>query len=283
MQSLLDILQKTTAFFQQKGVPQARLDAELILAHALGCRRLDLYLQFERLLSDDELAAMRPMVARRGKREPLQYILGEAHFHGLVLRADPRALIPRPETEELIELLASRFAAVPPVSICDLGTGTGAIALSLATVFPQAQVTAVDASSAALELATENARAAGVAERVRFVESDWFGALGGERFSLIVSNPPYLTEQEWEQAEPEVRDWEPQSALTAGPDGLDDYRKIIATAPAHLDAGGWLALETGIAQHAALEELARAAGFAEVESLPDLSKRERFFLARMGC
>ncbi len=281
MQSLLDILQKTTAFFQQKGVPQARLDAELIIAHVLGCKRLDLYLQFDRLLGEDELTAMRPLVARRGKREPLQYLLGEAHFHGLVLKADARALIPRPETEELVELLVERFGAQPPARVCDLGTGTGALALALAAAFPQAAVTAVDASADALALARENAQSAGLAERVRFAESDWFVALAGETFDLIVSNPPYLTEDEWEQAEPEVRQWEPKSALTAGMDGLDDLKKILAAAPAHLAPGGWLALETGIAQHAALAELAREAGFVETESVPDLSKRERFFLAKM--
>jgi release factor glutamine methyltransferase len=281
MQSLLDILQKTTAFFQQKGVPQARLDAELIIAHVLGCRRLDLYLQFDRLLGENELAAMRPLVARRGKREPLQYILGEAHFHGLVLKADARALIPRPETEELIELLVELFGKNPPATVCDLGTGTGAIALVLAAAFPAAQVTAVDASADALALARENAATAGLAERVRFVESDWLAALGGERFSLLVSNPPYLTDEEWEQAEPEVRTWEPRRALTAGADGLDDYRKILAAAPAHLEPGGWLALETGIAQHAALEKLAGEAGFCVSEGRKDLSGRERFFLAKM--
>lgn len=281
MQSLLDILQKTTAFFQQKGVPQARLDAELIIAHVLGCRRLDLYLQFDRLLSEDELAAMRPLVARRGKREPLQHILGEAHFHGLVLKADARALIPRPETEELVELLVELFGKTPPATVCDLGTGTGAIALALAAAFPAAQVTAVDASPDALALARENAATAGLAERVRFVESDWLAALGGERFSLLVSNPPYLTDEEWEQAEPEVRTWEPRSALTAGADGLDDYRQILAAAPAHLKPGGWLALETGSAQHAALAELAETAGFAQSEGRKDLSGRERFFLAKM--
>ncbi|MGE9293494.1 MAG: peptide chain release factor N(5)-glutamine methyltransferase, partial [Puniceicoccales bacterium] len=243
-----------------------------------------LYLQFDRLLTESELAAMRPLVARRGKREPLQHLLGEAHFHGLVLKADARALIPRPETEELVELLVERLGATPPATVCDLGTGTGAIALALAAAFPQAQITAVDASAAALTLAGENAATAGLAERVRFVESDWLAALDGERFSLIVSNPPYLTEEEWEQVEPEVRDWEPKSALTAGPDGLDDYRKIFAAAPAHLEPGGWLALETGISQHAALADIAQEAGFATTESLNDLSGRERFFLAQQaGC
>ena len=279
MQPLLEILQKTTAYFQQKGIENARLDAELILAHVLELKRLDLYLQFERPLSAAELDAIRPLVARRAKREPLQYILGQTDFHGLVLKCDRRALIPRPETEELVELLVERLGPKPPATACDLGTGTGAIALALAAAFPEVTVTAVDASPDALALAAENAAANGLAGSVSFVESDWFDALGGQTFDLIVSNPPYLTMAEWERAAPEVKDWEPQRALAAGADGLDDLRVILQDARNRLNPGGLLALETGIAQHETLAELATEHGYASTESVKDLSKRERFFLA----
>ncbi len=280
MQPILVILQKTTAFFQQKEIADARLEAELLLAHTLGLKRLDLYLQFERLLSDAELGALRPLVARRAKREPLQFLLGEQDFLDLKLKCDRRALIPRPETEELVTLLTERLTKSPPGSILDLGTGTGAIAFSLAKAFPEAAVTAVDASPDALSLARENADTHGLAERVSFVESNWLAALAGQRFDLIVSNPPYLTEAEWEVAQPEVKDWEPKSALTAGADGLDDLRVILAEAKAHLNPGGLLACETGITQHDTLRDLAESHGYESSESIEDMSGKARFFQAQ---
>ncbi len=270
---------KTAAFFEKRGLEQARLNAELLFAQALGCRRLDLYLQFERPLPEETLERLRVLVARRAKREPLQYIAGEAEFMDLKLRVDRRALIPRPETEELLEGVFARVGEGAPARVLDLGTGTGAIALALAQKYPGAAVTAVEASGEALSLARENAQRTGLGERVRFLGGAWFEPVAGEVFDLIVSNPPYLTPEEVAQAQPEVRDWEPLGALVSGPEGLDDLFRIMDAAPEYLRAGGLLALETGIGHAGALSARAQAAGFARYEAAPDLSGRQRFFFA----
>ncbi len=282
MHTVLDILQKTTDFFSGKGVESARLNAELIVGHALGLKRMQLYLQFERLLTEPELERIRPLVRRRGQREPLAYVLGTAEFCGLTLKADRRALVPRPETERLVELLQERCVP-PPTRVLDLGTGTGCIALALASAWPGAEVVAVDASEEALALARENGESTGLAARVRWLKSDWFSGLPVDaRFDLIVSNPPYLTAEETAAAEPEVPTYGPASALTAAEAGMADLRKIIAGAPRFLAPGGWLAMETGIAQHAALlADLARA-GLHDGESVKDLADRDRFVVARAG-
>lgn len=280
MHSLLEIVRKTTDFFTAKGIPSARLDAEVLVAHALGLKRMDLYLQFERPLSDADLDAIRPLVKRRGQREPLQHILGETDFFDLKLKTDRRGLIPRPETELLLELV-TKSCATAPARILDLGTGTGAIALALAKFWPESTVVAVDRSPEALALARENAQKLSLADRVEFRESDWFSALAGEPpFALIVSNPPYLTAAEVAEAEPEVRDHDPRGALVAERDGRADLESIIRGAPALLAPCGLLALETGIAQHAELTAFATPFGYTAVESKRDLTDRERFLLLR---
>jgi release factor glutamine methyltransferase len=280
MLTVLEVIKKTTGFFADKGIEHPRLNAELLVGHALGLKRMQLYLKFEQPLTETELEKIRPLVRRRGVREPVQYIVGETEFFGLKLKTDRRALIPRPETERLLEIMATRLAGSPPAQVLDLGTGSGALALGLATAFPAAVVTAVDTSESALALARENAAALGLAERVKFFQSDWFSALpAGGRFELIVANPPYLSAEETAQAAPEVREFEPVAALTAGGQGLDELKKILAGAPRFLAPGGLLALETGIAQHAELLRLAAAEGFSPAESLPDLAGRDRYVLA----
>ena len=282
MLTILEIIKKTTEFFAGKGVENPRLNAELLVGHGLGLKRMQLYMQFERPLTSDELEKIRPLVRRRRQREPLQYILGETEFFGLKLKTDRRALIPRPETELLVEIVTQRLQT-PPATVLDLGTGSGAIALALAKTYSQARVTAVDASAEALSLAAENAVQCELPDRITWLKSDWFSALPVDaRFDLVIANPPYLTAEETAQAAPEVREHEPASALTAaGTEGLDDLRKIILEAPAHLSRGGWLALETGISQHAALRELANRAGFSEAELRQDLTGRDRFLLAQL--
>jgi release factor glutamine methyltransferase len=282
--TVLEIIKKTTDFLQAKGVEAPRLNAELLVGHALGLKRMQLYLQFERALAESELGLIRPLVRRRGLREPVQYIVGETDFFGLRLKVDRRSLIPRPETELLVELTVARRLA-PPESVLDLGTGGGAIALALARAWPAAKITAVDVSAAALELARENAEGTGTAAKVAFVESDWFDRLPASgRFDLIVGNPPYLSAQETAEASPEVREFEPRLALTPDGDGGGALRIILRDAPRFLAPGGLLALETGIGHHAELVRLAGEQGFTRIESAKDLTGRDRFlFASAPGC
>lgn len=278
--TLLEILERTTGFFEKAGLEKPRLEAEWLLAAALKCKRLELYLQFDRPMDAGQLDRLRPMVARRARREPLQHILGEEEFFGIRLRIDRRALIPRPETEALVaKLVQETFASHPPESVLDLGTGSGAIALTLAHAWPQARVVAVERNPDALTLATENAALTGLATRVDLRAGSWFDPIVNERFALIVSNPPYLTEEEVADAQPEVREHDPIEALVAPKQGLADLEHILTEARDHLIPGGMLALETGIAQHAALGELANTLGYARWESHPDGSDRERYFFA----
>jgi release factor glutamine methyltransferase len=281
MLTVLDIIKKTTEFFAAKGIESPRLNAELLICHALGRKRMQLYLEFERPLAETELEKIRPLVRRRAQHEPTQYIVGETEFFGLKLKVDRRALIPRPETEQLVEHVTIACAGTMPARILDLGTGSGAIALALAHSFPGASVLAVDRSADALALARENASRAGLEERVSFLASNWFESVPAGPFDIIVSNPPYLTAEETAQTRLEVRGFEPSEALTAANEGLADLTTIIAAAPAYLRPGGLLALETGIAQRERLLAQTAAAGFSRSEVKPDLTGRDRFVLAHL--
>jgi len=283
MHSVLEIIKKTTDFFAAKGVESARHDAEVIIGHALGLKRMQLYVQFERFLTEPELERIRPLIKRRAQREPLSYIIGNTEFATVQLKTDRRALIPRPETEELVEhVLAECRLEADDLRLLDLGTGTGCIALALASALPEASLTAVDASDEALALARENAALNKLDARVRLLRSDWYAALGAEEpFDVIVSNPPYLTAEETAETQPEVQEHEPHSALSAADAGMADLRRIITGAPRFLKPGGLLALETGIDQHGALLTLLQQSGFPEPRSLRDLSGRDRFLLARL--
>lgn len=278
MLSLLETVQRTTDFFAARGIDHARLNAELIIAHFLKLRRLDLYLQFDRPMEEAELEPMRGLVQRRARREPLQYVLGEVAFRDLTLKVDARALIPRPETEELVELILGKLGDKRPARILDLGTGSGAIALALAAYFPDAELIAADASTDALNLARENAVLCHLQNRVKFIQSDWFSQING-LFDLIVANPPYLSELEWKAAQPEVLAHEPRMALVAPSEGKEALLKIVKTALAYLGRGAFLALETGITHHLDLTKVSLAAGYSRSESRRDLSGRDRFFFA----
>lgn len=280
MLTLLDVVKRTTEFFGKHGIESPRLNAELIIAHALGVGRMQIYLQFEQVLTDAQLEVIRPLVRRRSQREPLAYVLGTAAFGDLTLKVDRRVLVPRPETEQLVELVKDSVPT-PPATILDLGTGSGNLALALAKLFPEARVVAVDASDDALALARENAAATGLAERVDFRSSDWFAAIAAdERFDVIVGNPPYLTEEELTTAAPEVRVHEPRAALVSADAGCADALRIIAAAPRHLSAGGLLVLETGVDQHLRLLAALTAAGLTSATSQQDWSGRDRFISAR---
>jgi release factor glutamine methyltransferase len=277
MITLLEVLQKSTNFLSERGVTDAKISAEWIMAESLGLKRLDLYLQFERPLTEDELIGIRKGIKRRATREPLQYILGTVDFYNVRLKTDSRALIPRPETEYLVELLHTRYLNKEPTRILDLGTGTGAIAIALLSVFPNSLAIAVDQSEAALELANENARAAGVFDRLELVASDWFEKVEGE-FELIIANPPYLTSAEMESAEPEVVKFEPRDALYGGEDGLEYLNCIVDESFSYLVPGGMLVLETGVLQHTNLMSRAKQVGYVSMQSVKDLERRNRFLI-----
>lgn len=277
MRSVREIKQLTEKFFERKGIPNPKTDTDRLIAHCLGIKRLDIYLDLERPL--ERLGELRSLVRRRAKREPLQYLIGRTEFYGLAIKVDRRALIPRPETEELVDQIIGR-PDLAPKRILDLGTGSGVLALALAAQFPEAEVTAVDQSAPALELASENANALGFQERITFLEGDWWEPIRpGERFDLIVSNPPYLTEAEMETAQPEVVDYEPQAALVAGVDGLDHFRVLLRSISDFLSPRGVVAMEMGMAQSRSLTELADRAGLSG-NSVKDLSGRPRFFFLR---
>lgn len=278
---------------RERGIENARLEAELLLAAVLGVSRLDLYLQHDRPLSGAEVDRFRELVRRRLRREPLQYILGEAHFRELVLRVDPRVLIPRPETEVLVgEVLSWARARVGAgedaaggLSALDIGTGSGAIILSLAREGPFDNLVATDISPDALAVASANAERCGLASRVEFREGAlWAPLEGGERFDVVVSNPPYIAESERVQLQPEVRDWEPERALFAPGEGLAILAELIEGAPAHLEPGGLLALEIGAEQADAVGASIEAMGaYGEPRIIRDLAGRDRVVLAELAA
>ncbi|HLM65909.1 MAG TPA: peptide chain release factor N(5)-glutamine methyltransferase [Longimicrobium sp.] len=278
----MELLRWTAEFLGEKGFHNARLNGELLLSGVLGVKRLDLYLQFDRPLRPEELAEFKGRLLRRAKREPLQYIEGEAHFRELRLRVDPRVLIPRPETEQLVQRVLEWAAGRPGLAAADVGTGSGAIALALATEGPFERVVATDVEPGALEAARANHALAAPEAAVEFRLGDGLAPLAGERFDALVSNPPYVANAERASLDTEVRDWEPAAALFAGDDGLEVIRRLVAGAPSVLKPGGLLALEIGAEQGAAVAELVRAAGgFGAPRVEKDLAGRDRIVLAEL--
>ncbi|MBI1921246.1 MAG: peptide chain release factor N(5)-glutamine methyltransferase [Geobacter sp.] len=269
--TVLKVLDWTKGYLAGKEVENARLEAEWMLCEVLGLDRVGLYLNFDRPLNDHELSAYRGMVVRRARREPLQHILGTQEFHGLDFEVTPAVLIPRHDTEVLVEEALKRCPAAK--RILDIGTGSGCIAVALAKLLPEADVTGIDQSVEALEVAGRNAERNGAA--VRFLEGSLFAPVEGERFDLIVSNPPYIPTADLADLQPEVRDFEPSAALDGGADGLDFYRLIIPAAPRHLTPGGWLMVEVGIDQAERVREIYKQAGFTEIFTVRDLAGIER--------
>jgi release factor glutamine methyltransferase len=234
-------------------LPMGRRDAQVLLLRVLERDGAWLLAHPEVKLSEEQAGQYDDWIARRLRNEPVQYILGEQEFYGLMLRVTPDVLIPRPETEHLVEAVLERVPKDAAVRICDVGTGSGAIAVALAHELPRAQVMALDISAAALQVAKENAERHGVAGRVRFVESDLLNGVKGETFDLVVSNPPYVADSEVLEAQ--VRLYEPSEALFAGPTGLEVYRKLIPQAREELVCGGWLLMEIGQGQRDAVAGL----------------------------
>ena len=275
---VLEVLQSTTAYFKKRGIENPRLNAEHLLAHSLGRRRLDIYLEFERELLESELTPLRELVRRRGQNEPLQHLLGTVEFCGTLFLCDRRALVPRPETEQLVEFLESEIHN-PKSKILDVGTGTGVIALSLATKFPEAEIVGADISDEALSLARDNAGRLGLM-RVQFVQSNLLENISGE-FDLIVANLPYISRLDRDDLAPEVlRD--PEVALFAGDRGDELIRQLIEAAPAYLRPGGLFALEVGVGQYASLSEFLHEKNYRDIEAKNDYSNVTRFLFARYG-
>ena len=267
-----------------KGVPEAAANAEWIVAHVLGCGRLDVRARHAGVLTPEEKRRVLRRVAQRAKRVPLAYVLGTQDFMGLDLEAGPAALVPRPETEELVQAVVA-LARGPAggrrsLRILDIGTGSGCISVALARLLPQARFVATDVSPRALALARRNARRQGVGGRVRFVREDLFQPprRKGAAADIVVSNPPYVPTAEIATLEPEVGK-EPRAALDGGEDGLDAIRAIAARAPMDLKPGGWLALEIGYGEAPAVRRLLRTAGFRKIEIRKDLQGVERIVLA----
>ena len=271
-----EILGKSEGYLQEKGVDAPRLSTQLLLAKVLGLDRLGLVLAMDRPLSVEELDGYRPLIARRGKGEPVAYLLGEREFFGLDFTVTPDTLIPRPETELIVERALELFPQGALSRFADLGTGSGCLAVTLAVKFPQAQGLALDKSPGALAVARENAAKHGVADRLDFVEAD-FAALpetaGG--YALVVSNPPYVTAAEYRECSKEVRDFEPQGALVPGETGLEAVPVVARAAMARLAPGGVLLVEIGWKQGPAVAALLAEAGFADVAVRRDLAGHDR--------
>ncbi len=262
----------------QASLPLDPLENRILLCHALGISRVGLITQSERELSADEAERLAALVQRRLDGEPIAYIVGQREFFGLPFQVGPAVLIPRPDTELIVELALERLA--PRARLLDMGTGSGAIAVAVAHTRPDAQVTALDVSEDALALARTNADANGA--RVRFLRSDWFAALGEQDvFDVVASNPPYIASGDEHLAQGDLR-FEPVDALTDHADGLSDLRTIIAGAARHLVAGGWLLLEHGYDQAAAVRTLLAEAGYLEAQSWRDLAGIERVSGGRRG-
>ena len=278
--TLLEVLQSTAGYFKKHQVESPRLNAEHLLAHVLKQKRIELYLQFERELAETELAPLRELVRRRGQGEPLQHLLGTVEFAGRTFLCDKRALVPRPETEELVERIAECRLPNADCRILDVGTGSGVIALSLAAKFPDAKVTATDVSDDALTLARENAERLGLADRVEFLRSDLLLAVT-HGYDLIVANLPYVASSDRPILSREVLH-DPEVALFSGPRGDEIVRRLIQEAPTRLKPGGLLALELGLGQADDLAALMAEKNYHDIKKERDYGGVIRFLFGQHG-
>lgn len=276
--TVAETLRRSTEYLERKDVPSPRVDAEHLLAHALGISRLELYTQHDRPLTREELEVARRLLERRGRREPLAYVLGEWGFRRLTLKVDARVLIPRPETEIVVERCLALLAGRPEPQVLDVGTGSGAIALAIADEHAGARVTALDVSEEALSLARENAELTGLAGRVSLVRHDLAEGLPGGPYDLVVSNPPYVEPAELGALQPEVRNWEPHEALV----GQGVTERVAEQARGVLRSGGALVLEVADGTAPAVSALLTGLGFRAVRQTPDLAGRDRVVEGRWG-
>ena len=275
----LEVLNKSSEFLSAKGVASPKCDSEWIVSSILQKKRMELYLYPDEIIGEKELKEIRSFVVRRGKREPLQHILGNVNFAGLNIKCDKRALIPRPETETLVEHILQRIDPSYDGIILDMGTGSGAILAALCFSLPSSSGIGIDYSQEALSLAGENLKALSLLNRTQLRQLDWnIQKVKEEMVGLVVSNPPYLNADEWKSAETEVKEYDPKAALVAEEKGFSELRKIIGVSAKVLASGGMLALEFGVSHADQIEE-ALSIEFKEVEILKDLSHYRRFSIA----
>ena len=276
--TIIEVIQRSEKYLRKKGIELPKLDAEWMTAHAMGCSRLDLYLRFEEILTSEQASLVRNMVIKRGQRVPLQYILEVVDFSGISLKVDYRALIPRPETEYLIDVISDRLVCDFDGQVADLGSGTGAIILSLAKRFPKLKGYGFERSPHALELFKENRDACQLSDNVECLQFDWYkDTLARKSFDLIISNPPYLTDQEWKDTQPEISKYEPIEALVAGENGFSDIRQIVELAIVGLKDKGIIALEVGIQHPDSVKEILK--NHFDISIVKDLNNRDRYVIA----
>lgn len=285
--TVLSLLDWSARNLSERKFESPRLTVELLLSSVLGCRRIDLYTNFDKPLSPDEMARFKAYFKRKRDHEPLQYILGECEFMGLRFQVDRRVLIPRPETEVLVERVVklAEQSSSPPTTILDIGTGCGNIAISLARFLPGVTVDATEVNDEALEVARANVQRNGVGEQVRLIRADFLShdeAGSGPRYDFVVSNPPYVSKEEFRLLPPEVSDFEPAVALTDRADGLTFFKAMAEKGKSLLRNGGCVVVEMGYDQSAAVRDVFGKAGYRDMEITIDYSGIERVFAARWG-
>ncbi|MDP6932075.1 MAG: peptide chain release factor N(5)-glutamine methyltransferase [Myxococcota bacterium] len=274
MPTLVDVLQRTEGFFRARGVPSPRLDAEHIFSAVLNIDRMALYLQFDRPMQERELDALRPLVQRRGERLPLAWVIGTQGFHTLDLVVHPGVLVPRPDTEALVEAALGLIPEDEDCYVADVGCGTGAVGLAIVTQRPRVRLYAIDANRAAIDNTRANVQRLGLQDRVAVLHGNWLEPIPADRaVDVVVSNPPYIATGTFPELEPEVRDHEPRSALDGGADGLDAYRNLIPSAALRIQRA--LAVEIGHDQGPAVRQLFEANGLHNLQVHPDLAERDR--------
>jgi release factor glutamine methyltransferase len=274
--TVLEVLKKADEYLAQNGCPAARLDAQVLLAHVLETERVQLYVDHARPLCEDELSAYRRLIARRARHEPVAYLVGEKEFWSLPIRVDPRVLIPRPDTETVLEAVGELKA---PRVFADVGTGSGCLLCALARTCPDARGVGVDADDGALAVARDNIGRLGLAERVELRQGNLLEPLFGEEYDLICANLPYIPTGDLESLPPDIRLYEPLKALDGGPDGLESIRTLLGQLP-RLSGFGALVLEVGAGQAPEVMDLCAAAGFSQVYAREDLAKIERVIVAK---
>jgi len=279
LKTLLEILNLSVEHLQKKSVDEPRLSSELIITHVLNIKRLEIYLQFERVLTDEEISKIRTLLKRRSEHEPIQYILGETEFYGLKFSVDKSVLIPRSDTEILVQTVIE-YIKDKPLSVFEVGTGSGCIAVSLANKCKNVNITACDISDEALKIAASNAKLNGVADRIRFINLDILKKFPDSKFDVIISNPPYISQTVIESLDKQVKDFEPLGALTDGGEGLTFYQRINEIIPEILKPGGSMFLEIGYDQAESVKSIYEKS-LKEIKIMRDYSGNNRVFFGKL--